>query len=272
MLNTFFNSIPGLFNVCIFMVFIFTIFSIIAVNFFAGKQYQFCRETEELVDDGVNKPYWPISEDAGWQCSSDAMCSGNPNNLPEGKVAKCGDIYRDYGLDPVEFDDVYNNEMINFDITNFNSVLASSLTIFQVITLEGWSGLMYNYQDTVSYTTSSIFFVILIILGAFTTLNLVLAAIMHTYLEQEGKEKNTVERDIHKKKKDLALKKMLGPTSSEMNHNTSSLLAPNNNNINSTDPSKFEPIHSKRALFNENLSIIEENEASKYAHIESIEE
>ena len=67
------------------------------------------------------------------------MCSGYPNFLGENTVAKCGDIYRDYGLNPIEYDNVYNREMINYDITNFNSVLASSLTIFQVITLEGWS-------------------------------------------------------------------------------------------------------------------------------------
>lgn len=73
------------------------------------------------------------------------MCSGYPNYLGDGVLAKCGDIYRDYNLPPREFDDTYNNEMINFDITNFNDVLASSLTIFQVITLEGWSQLMYNY-------------------------------------------------------------------------------------------------------------------------------
>ena len=39
LLNTFFASIPGLFNVCIFLVFIFTIFSIVAVNFFSGSHY-----------------------------------------------------------------------------------------------------------------------------------------------------------------------------------------------------------------------------------------
>ena len=58
---------------------------------------------------------------------------------------KCGNVYRDYGLDPVEYDDVYNNEMINYDITNFNNVFSSALTIFQIITLEGWSTLMYSY-------------------------------------------------------------------------------------------------------------------------------
>lgn len=76
-------------------MFIFTIFAIVAVNFFSGAQYQFCRTTENIINDGVNKPYWPINEDAAWQCSSDDMCSGYPNYLGDGVVAKCGDIYRD---------------------------------------------------------------------------------------------------------------------------------------------------------------------------------
>lgn len=82
-----------------------------------------------IFEDG-KKPVWPINEDAAWQCSSDDMCSGYPNYLGNDVVAKCGDVYRDYGYDPIEYDNVYNNEMINFDITNFNSVMASWLTIF----------------------------------------------------------------------------------------------------------------------------------------------
>lgn len=38
-IQTFINSIPGLFNVCIFQAFIFTIFAIISINFFVGEQY-----------------------------------------------------------------------------------------------------------------------------------------------------------------------------------------------------------------------------------------
>ena len=59
----------------------------------------------------------------------------------------------------------------------------------QVVTLEGWSVLMYNYQDAVSYVTSSLFFLMVVILGAFVTVNLVLASIMHSFLEQENKQK-----------------------------------------------------------------------------------
>lgn len=39
LLTTFFSSIPGLLNVCLFQSFIFTIFAIIGVNIFVGKHY-----------------------------------------------------------------------------------------------------------------------------------------------------------------------------------------------------------------------------------------
>ena len=39
LIQTIFASIPGLFNVCVFQTFIFTIFAIISLNFFVGKQY-----------------------------------------------------------------------------------------------------------------------------------------------------------------------------------------------------------------------------------------
>ena len=58
------------------------------------------------------------------------MCSGSPNDLGDSTLAKCGDIYRDYDRDPVEFDGSHQEEKINYDITNFNNVLSASVTIF----------------------------------------------------------------------------------------------------------------------------------------------
>ena len=53
---------------------------------------------------------------------------------------------------------------------------------------------MYNYMDTSGSLKSSIYFIFLVILGAFTTLNLILASIMHSYLQQEAKEKEEAEK------------------------------------------------------------------------------
>ena len=90
----------------------FTIFAIFGVNFFNGKQYNFCRSTLTLQDDGVNPPVWPINPDADYLCSSDDMCSGWPNNLGDDVVAKCGSIYTEYGLDPIVYDDTRSLEII----------------------------------------------------------------------------------------------------------------------------------------------------------------
>ena len=61
LIQTMLKSIPGLFNVCVFLTFLFSIFAILGVNTLAGGQYNFCRTTDEIIDDGVNQPYWPIN-------------------------------------------------------------------------------------------------------------------------------------------------------------------------------------------------------------------
>ena len=71
------------------------------------------------------------------------------------------------------------------DYSNFNNILESVGTIFQIITLEGWSKLMYNYQDSVNSVTASVFFVSVVIIGSFISLNLVIAQIMHSFNEQD---------------------------------------------------------------------------------------
>ena len=175
-------SIPKLLNVGVALTFVMTIFAIFGVNFFSGEQYNFCRMTETLIDDGISPPIWPINHDASFLCQSDEMCSGWPNKLGEGVVAKCGNVYTEYGLDPVTVDDTKSLEIIQFDLVNFNNLGQALITVFQVITLEGWSQLMFNYMDAVSSTQSSLFFILVVVVGSFIMINLVLAALMHTFI------------------------------------------------------------------------------------------
>lgn len=179
LIMTFFKSIPGLLNVCIFLTFFFAIFAIFGVVTFTGSQYNFCRETLELVEpaDG-SLPYWPIYEDA-WLCSSDADCAAM---LPPGSVAKCGNIYDEYGLDPMVYDNTGEMGLVNFDVVSFNNVGRAGLMIFQVLTMEGWADLMYNFMDCFSPLVSTIFFILVIIFGAFVSMNLFLAQIMHSFI------------------------------------------------------------------------------------------
>ena len=70
-----------------------------------------------------------------------------------------------------------------FGIPNFDHFGHAIVTIFQVLTLESWSYLMYNYSDSSGVTTSVIFYVLIVILGSFFTMNLVLAMIMDKFNE-----------------------------------------------------------------------------------------
>jgi hypothetical protein len=79
---------------------------------------------------------------------------------------------------------VENDEVIFFNIIGFEDFFKAFLLIFQAITLEGWTLMMYNYMDTDTPTTTILFFLFLVIAGAMTALNLVLAEIMNSFNTQ----------------------------------------------------------------------------------------
>ena len=145
LMSTIVVSMTGLLNVCVFVSFVFGIFAILGLHVFNGAQYNFCRATEEIIDDGVSNPYWPLHPDAEWLCKSDDSCRNYPNFLGDETVAKCGNLLRDYELDPREYDYPMDNEGILYDTINFNNIGLSMLTIFESLTLDGWSVHMYIY-------------------------------------------------------------------------------------------------------------------------------
>jgi voltage-dependent calcium channel L type alpha-1F len=76
----------------------------------------------------------------------------------------------------IGLDSTSEDELIFYDIINFNSYFPALLAVFQAVTLEGWVLMMYNYMDSNSPPfVAVLFFVILTIGGAFFALNLVLA-------------------------------------------------------------------------------------------------
>ena len=75
----------------------------------------------------------------------------------------------------------------NFGITNFDNILYGLLTIFQSVTLEGWSSNLVFVEQ--AYGVPSFFFFIpLVFIGAFFLLNLTLAVINSKFTEAHKKE------------------------------------------------------------------------------------
>ena len=60
------------------------------------------------------------------------------------------------------------------------------LTIFQVLSLENWTdGMMYNYMDSNNTYIAAVYFILLVIFGAFFIMNLVLAQIIESFDEEQ---------------------------------------------------------------------------------------
>jgi len=64
------------------------------------------------------------------------------------------------------------------------------VTVFQIITMEGWSDIMYMIDDTSNSILTPAFFPLLIIIGSFFLLNLILAVIMRVFTQNDELEKN----------------------------------------------------------------------------------
>lgn len=73
------------------------------------------------------------------------------------------------------------------------------LTIFQSLTMESWTTLMYNYMDSNNVGISVFFFIFLVIFGAFFTMQLVLAEIIESFQrEKRIRENEAREKEIEK--------------------------------------------------------------------------
>ena len=72
-----------------------------------------------------------------------------------------------------------------FGLIDFDNFARAFLTIFQVITLEGWTDIMYVLMDAYDPWLTGIFFCFLVLFGSFFVLNLLLAVLEQNYNEQE---------------------------------------------------------------------------------------
>jgi hypothetical protein len=106
--------------------------------------------------------WWEINESVPWLCSTDEDCA---RWTDPGMVNKCGAL-SDYKI-PIERDHPELQELIFYDIINFNNVPVALYTIFQCLTLESWSFVMYNYMDSNSVYISVFFFCTLVVFGSF---------------------------------------------------------------------------------------------------------
>uniref|UniRef100_A0A671VS64 Calcium voltage-gated channel subunit alpha1 E n=1 Tax=Sparus aurata TaxID=8175 RepID=A0A671VS64_SPAAU len=78
----------------------------------------------------------------------------------------------------------------NDGITQFDNILFAVLTVFQCITMEGWTAVLYNTNDALGPTWNWIYFIPLIIIGSFFVLNLVLGVLSGEFAKERERVEN----------------------------------------------------------------------------------
>jgi len=91
-------------------------------------------------------------------CNNDAFCVKAFPFLKSAENIKCKEVHNP-----------------NFGMTSFDNTLVSMVNIFIIITLEGWSSIMYNIRVVMGSYYYDLFFVIVVLLGNFFVLNLMIA-------------------------------------------------------------------------------------------------
>lgn len=128
---------------------------------------------------------WPTYDDTISTCAQDDG-SGKHKCGAWGSVQlTCGSNYDRFGnprfaVQRVMDYAVWHTEL-SFGYNSFDWIGIGFLTIFQSITMEGWTDVMYNVQDTYQPAIVGLYFVILILFGSFFLLNLTLAVIWDNF-------------------------------------------------------------------------------------------
>ncbi|XP_026318237.1 voltage-dependent calcium channel type D subunit alpha-1-like [Hyposmocoma kahamanoa] len=147
-----------LFHIAFLVLFVIIIYAIIGLELFSGILHSACRdiETKSIADP---ERCCTNETDVGYTCPPEQICAGDW-------------------------------EGPNFGITNFDNIGYSMLTVFQCISLEGWTDIMYKVADVKGNTWVWMYFVSMVIFGNFFVMNLILGVLSGEFSKEREKAKN----------------------------------------------------------------------------------
>ncbi|XP_038573807.1 voltage-dependent R-type calcium channel subunit alpha-1E isoform X3 [Micropterus salmoides] len=158
-LKSIMKAMIPLLQIGLLLFFAILMFAIIGLEFYSGKLHHTCL------------PSVDIQENETVDSSELAFACG---------VRKCPEKYdcNDTWIGP------------NDGITQFDNILFAVLTVFQCITMEGWTAVLYNTNDALGPTWNWIYFIPLIIIGSFFVLNLVLGVLSGEFAKERERVEN----------------------------------------------------------------------------------
>ncbi|XP_045478266.1 voltage-dependent T-type calcium channel subunit alpha-1G isoform X2 [Harmonia axyridis] len=199
------DTLPMLGNVLLLCFFVFFIFGIVGVQLWNGVLRQRCAPPTHIaamMPTEMRKHEYKIPEQEDFICSNSSGMHTCINLMPytlDG--TKCNLTYEEKMLIP----EYRNNESLcinwHFYYTecmvtgtnpfkgtiSFDNIGLAWVSIFLVISLEGWTEIMYYVQDGHSFW-DWIYFVLLIVIGSFFMINLCLVVIATQFSETKKRE------------------------------------------------------------------------------------
>ncbi|XP_048404382.1 voltage-dependent L-type calcium channel subunit alpha-1C-like isoform X6 [Stegostoma tigrinum] len=157
-LNSIIKAMVPLLHIALLVLFVIIIYAIIGLELFMGKMHKTClfNETDTVAEE------------------EPAPCS---LNIGHGRRCSNGTLCKSGWVGP------------NDGITNFDNFAFAMLTVFQCITMEGWTDVLYWMQDAMGYELPWVYFVSLVIFGSFFVLNLVLGVLSGEFSKEREKAK-----------------------------------------------------------------------------------
>uniref|UniRef100_A0A3P8PQX0 Voltage-dependent L-type calcium channel subunit alpha n=1 Tax=Astatotilapia calliptera TaxID=8154 RepID=A0A3P8PQX0_ASTCA len=157
-LNSIMKAMVPLLHIALLVLFVIIIYAIIGLELFIGRMHRTCYYigTDNYVEDD---PVPCAFAGHGRQCIiNGSECRGRwagPNG----------------------------------GITNFDNFFFAMLTVFQCITMEGWTDVLYWMNDAIGFELPWVYFVSLVIFGSFFVLNLVLGVLSGSFSKEREKAK-----------------------------------------------------------------------------------
>ncbi|XP_014023104.1 calcium channel, voltage-dependent, L type, alpha 1D subunit, a isoform X4 [Salmo salar] len=157
-LNSIIKAMVPLLHIALLVLFVIIIYAIIGLELFIGKMHATCF----FPSTGM------IAEDDPAPCA----VSGHGRQCP---------------INGTECREGWHGP--NNGITNFDNFLFAMLTVFQCITMEGWTDVLYWMNDAMGLELPWVYFVSLVIFGSFFVLNLVLGVLSGEFSKEREKAK-----------------------------------------------------------------------------------
>ncbi|XP_050430003.1 voltage-dependent calcium channel type A subunit alpha-1 isoform X6 [Adelges cooleyi] len=172
-LKSIIKAMAPLLQIGLLVLFAIIIFAIIGLEFYSGALHKTCYRLDDLI---AIEPEGEGSNPTPCNSDSDSIESTKPFNafFCPSESSTC----------------IENWEGPNYGITSFDNIGLAMLTVFQCITMEGWTTILYWMNDAYGVLFNWIYFVPLIILGSFFMLNLVLGVLSGEFAKEREKVEN----------------------------------------------------------------------------------